>query len=106
MMKLNRRAVLLGSGAMGVAALGGLLGSGHPAQAATAINLTTRRTSFAFNGPTTQGVVSTVNNAPPPVLRLKQNVEAVLNFTNGLPDYTTMHWHVCAYPTPWMACPI
>ncbi|MEP2920373.1 MAG: multicopper oxidase family protein [Sulfitobacter sp.] len=99
MMKLNRRAVLLGTGAIGVAALGGsLLGSGRPAQAATAINLTTRRTSFAFNGPTTQGVVSTVDNAPPPVLRLKQNVEAVLNFTNGLPDYTTMHWHGMRIP--------
>jgi FtsP/CotA-like multicopper oxidase with cupredoxin domain len=96
---MNRRAVLLGSGAFGVVALGNsALRRPVYAQATTPIDLTTRRTSFTFDRPETMGVVSTIDNAPPPVIRLNQGVEAVLNVTNGLADYTTMHWHGMRIP--------
>lgn len=60
-------------------------------------------TTFAFEGLNstgveTSGLVSLVDNAPPPVVRLRQGERAVINLTNGLDDYTTMHWHGIRLP--------
>ncbi|MEM8795811.1 MAG: multicopper oxidase family protein [Pseudomonadota bacterium] len=58
----------------------------------------TRETSFSIMGPVTKGLVSTRDGAPPPVIRLRQNEPAVIDLTNGLEDYTTMHWHGIRLP--------
>jgi FtsP/CotA-like multicopper oxidase with cupredoxin domain len=100
---MDRRQFLLGTaGAAALAAGGyGLLrapqmfdGRGGP------IDLRVRETAFAFGAdrPVTQGLVSLADGAPPPVIRLKQGVPAHLRLTNGLADYTTMHWHGIRLP--------
>ena len=92
---LTRRNVLLGAGAAALAAGG--LGSLR-AQAGVAIDITSLETNFDFGGGITQGIVSTVDGSAPPVIRLKQHEPATLRFTNGLEDYSTMHWHGIRLP--------
>ena len=85
---ISRRNFLLGSGAAIVA--GGLhLGT----EAVEPLQMRSRVTSYAFDGPDTRGLVSLSDNAPPPLVRLRQGEPAVIDLTNGLDDYTTMHWH-------------
>ena len=62
------------------------------------LRLRTRRTSYAFERPMTEGLVSTADNAPPPVIRMKQGVPFTADVTNGLDDYTTIHWHGLRIP--------
>ncbi len=95
---IGRRAFLLGSGA--ALAAGGLsLGTGL-LQASTGepIRMRPRLTSHAFGKPETHGLISLRDGAPPPVIRLRQGVPAVIDLTNGLDDYTTMHWHGIRVP--------
>ncbi|MEM1360654.1 MAG: multicopper oxidase family protein [Pseudomonadota bacterium] len=89
---LNRRGFLTAAGAAGLGALSGV--GTLFAQGAAPIDFRTRLTRYQFaDRPMTQDLVSLVDNAPPPVLRLKRNEKAVIHLTNGLEDYTTIHWH-------------
>ena len=90
---INRRNFLLASGA---AVLAG--GCRLRAEEAEPLSLRSRLTSYAFDRAATQGLVSLLDNAPPPVIRLRQNQPAVIDLTNGLDDYTTMHWHGVRLP--------
>ncbi|MEM7212446.1 MAG: multicopper oxidase family protein [Pseudomonadota bacterium] len=46
----------------------------------------------------TRGLVSTRSDGPPPVLRLQQGRRFDASVTNGLNDYTAMHWHGLRVP--------
>lgn len=46
-----------------------------------------------IEGTTTNGLVSTLPDAPPPVIRMPRNTPYLARVTNRLDDYTTMHWH-------------
>lgn len=96
MRSISRRAMLLGAGS---AAIAGAVGTVPLfAQRAQDFHLTSRKTSYAFGDKVTNGLVSLADNAPPPVLRVRQGEQAVFNFTNGLEDYSTMHWHGIRLP--------
>lgn len=92
---LNRRQLLSGAGAGACGLMGGFA---LARDQAPRFDLHARRTSYAFDRPETQGLVSLADNAPPPVLRLKQGQEAVLALSNGLDEYTTLHWHGLRIP--------
>jgi len=91
MTRLTRRQMLAGSAGLGLTAAAGV----PPLRAQTpqVFDLTSRRTSFQFGDHVTQGLVSLTDNSPPPVLRMKQGEPVELNYTNGLADYSTIHWH-------------
>ena len=55
--------------------------------------LQSRMTSFSFGDHVTQGLVSLEDNAPPPLIWLRQDQRAILDYTNRLEDYSTIHWH-------------
>ncbi|MEM7120917.1 MAG: multicopper oxidase family protein [Pseudomonadota bacterium] len=88
--RFSRRRFLAGSASVAALATAGL-----PLQAVESepLDLVTRQTSYAFDRPVTEGLVSLIDNAPPPVIRMRQAAPFVVNLTNGLSDYTTMHWH-------------
>ena len=90
---INRRDFLIASGA--AIAVGGLQ---LRAEAIKPLQIRSRTTSYAFGKPVTEGVISLLDNAPPPVIRLRQNEPAVIDLTNGLDEYTTMHWHGIRLP--------
>ena len=94
MTHLTRRALLFASGAATLAAAGAQL----QAAASPTFDLRTRRTSFDFGGGPTHGLASLADAAPPPVIRLKQGQPAHLRLTNGLDEYSTMHWHGIRLP--------
>ncbi|MEM8790060.1 MAG: multicopper oxidase family protein [Pseudomonadota bacterium] len=96
MINPTRRQVLWGMGAATAALSTGALSL--RASSAAPLDLLSRETSYAFGSATTQGLVSVADNAPPPVIRLRQGEPAVINLTNGLEDYTTMHWHGIRLP--------
>ena len=91
---IGRRSFLLASAAAA------LTGSGLRlrAEATEPLRLRSRLTGYAFDRPVTQGLVSLRDNAPPPVIRLRQDEPAVLDVTNGLDDHSTMHWHGIRLP--------
>ncbi|MEM1289511.1 MAG: multicopper oxidase family protein [Pseudomonadota bacterium] len=92
---LTRRSLLLAS-AFGA---GTALGARHfRANAAEPLAIRTRETAFSFGGPETPGLVSTLDGAAPPVIRLKQGEPAIIDMTNGIDEYTTMHWHGIRLP--------
>ncbi|MEM1236475.1 MAG: multicopper oxidase family protein [Pseudomonadota bacterium] len=93
---LKRRDFLMGAGAAALTA--GAAPFTLRAQADVALELASRETAFDFGGGATRGVVSTLDGAAPPVIRLKQHEAATLRFTNGLDDYSTMHWHGIRLP--------
>lgn len=99
MKRLTRRKMIAGTaagaalGAIGGAAWGRIAEKQNPE-----FFLKSRRTSFSFGETPTQGLISLEDNAPPPVLHLRQGVQAVLNYTNGLDEYSTMHWHGLRLP--------
>ena len=87
--------------------LGGMLATGLPLSACigpvkstdahrTELNIQTA--AFDITNQTTEKMVSTSPDSPPPVLRLKQHrpFEAVVH--NMLKDYTAMHWHGIRLP--------
>ncbi|MEM8591013.1 MAG: multicopper oxidase family protein [Pseudomonadota bacterium] len=93
---LDRRSFLLGSGALALAG-----GFGLPTLRATAgeaLDIRSRETAFDFGTGPTRGLVSTLDNAAPSVIRLKQHEATTLRFTNGVDDYSTMHWHGIRLP--------
>ncbi|WP_254694134.1 multicopper oxidase family protein [Sulfitobacter sp. SK012] len=55
-------------------------------------------TSYAFGEVVTRGLVRSEDNALPRVLRLRQGKPAIIDYTNGLEDYSTMHWHGIRLP--------
>ncbi|MEP1614061.1 MAG: multicopper oxidase family protein [Roseobacter sp.] len=90
--RINRRIAvgLLGAGALGVTGswARGLSANGSEAE------LEIRRAQFSFfEGTTTRDMVSTLPDAPPPVIRMRRNEVFPVGVTNRLEDYTTMHWH-------------
>ncbi|MEM0900716.1 MAG: multicopper oxidase family protein [Pseudomonadota bacterium] len=96
---LKRRDILLGATGLGAAALAGPLRGVANATPKPDFKLQSQMTSYAFGDrPLTDGLFSTVAGGPPPVIRLKQNVEATLRLENGLKDHTTMHWHGIRLP--------
>ena len=90
---MNRRNFIAASGAALTIA-----GAGVRAQSRAPIELHTRMTSYAFGSHETHGLVSLADDAPPPVIKLRQNEPAVIDVTNGLEDFTTMHWHGIRLP--------
>lgn len=96
MITLTRRQMM--AGAAGSAFCGAGAFVPRVARSDGAIQIASRRTSFQFGDVTTEGLVSLADNAPPPVLRLKQDEPVAFDFTNGLDDYTTMHWHGVRLP--------
>ncbi|MEM6824223.1 MAG: multicopper oxidase family protein [Pseudomonadota bacterium] len=96
MIEPSRRQVLLGGSCLALTGAGGL--SPLVADTRGSIDLKSRRTSYAFGEMVTAGLVSLDDNAPPPVLRLRQGEPAILNYTNGLKDYSTLHWHGIRLP--------
>ena len=90
---VNRRDFLLMSGA--AVATTTLIAN---AQSRAPIALRTRKTDFSFGAHETHGLVSVEDNAPPPVIRLRQGEPAQIDVTNGLEDFTTMHWHGIRLP--------
>lgn len=96
MSQITRRHML---GSLAGAAALGAAGLPMAARGAQVFDLRARETAFALNGgPVTQGMISLTDNAPPPVLRVRQGEEAVFNYTNGLADYSTLHWHGIRLP--------
>ena len=89
--------MLLGAAGLG---LSGTAGLASLVNAPKQFDLHARKTSFAFGDTVTHGIHSLVESAPPPVLRMKQGEPVALNFTNGLDDYSTLHWHGIRLPNP------
>lgn len=106
MTRISRRKMIAGTAAstvfggavIGGAVLGGATGASVAAAPPKEIDLKSRLTAFDFGETTTHGLVSLADNAPPPVLHLRQGTQAVLNYTNGLEDYSTLHWHGIRLP--------
>ncbi|WP_293572704.1 multicopper oxidase family protein [Phaeobacter sp.] len=96
MVGLSRRQFLAGT-ACAVAGGTGAFATSWTS-AAQEIHLQSRETAFNFGPKPTNGLISLADNAPPPILRLKQGQPAALNYTNGLADYSTMHWHGIRLP--------
>ncbi|WP_247743608.1 multicopper oxidase family protein [Shimia sp. R10_1] len=90
--KMNRRNFVMGASALG---FGGLIGLPQlRANTAQPLAVQTRNTAFSIGGrPATKGLVSFTENGPPPVLRFKRNQTARIDVTNGLEEYTSIHWH-------------
>ncbi|MEM6891616.1 MAG: multicopper oxidase family protein [Pseudomonadota bacterium] len=95
-MKLTRRHMMQGGIALNLGVLGGI--TRLAADAPETFELASRRTSYAFGQQRTEGLVSTIDNGPPPVLRMRQGEPVVLNYHNGLKDFSTMHWHGIRLP--------
>ncbi|MDX1738836.1 MAG: multicopper oxidase family protein [Alphaproteobacteria bacterium] len=96
----NRRQFLIAASAASAVSMIGI-GQGLATKSQTinqTINLRSRKTSFNLSGSGTNNIVSLADNAPPPVLELQQGVAATINLTNGIDDYTTMHWHGIRLP--------
>jgi len=68
------------------------------AQEQPVFDLRSRATSYTFDRAETQGLISLLDNAPPPVLRIKQGQTATFNYHNGLDEFSTMHWHGIRLP--------
>ena len=89
--KLTRRTALGGLGATGALAA---LPLAHLHAAAPGIELDVRHASYSLlGGTTTRGLVSTLPDAPPPVIRMRRDEVFIAGVTNRLEDYTSMHWH-------------
>ncbi|MEM9011362.1 MAG: multicopper oxidase family protein [Pseudomonadota bacterium] len=95
-MTLSRRTALGLLGATAAAPLAYLGSGGLAAESSTEIRV--QAATFPIRGPETTGLVSTRPDGPPPVLRLKQGEPFTAGVTNGLADYTAMHWHGIRLP--------
>ncbi|MDZ7904793.1 MAG: multicopper oxidase family protein [Cypionkella sp.] len=85
----------------GAAALGcvGVLGGRLEAYAPTTDNLLRiQPATFPVVGPVSDGLVSTLPDGPPPVLRARQGQLFRATVENTLDDYTAMHWHGIRVP--------
>ena len=85
---LSRRNFLLAAGATAITA-----GLTSGAKGNTPLEFKSRLTEFSIGKLPTNNLVSLTDQAPPPVIRLKQGEEALIDLTNGLDGFTTMHWH-------------
>ncbi|MEO0566291.1 MAG: multicopper oxidase family protein [Pseudomonadota bacterium] len=95
-MKVSRRQMVAGTAAIAASFVGGVWSM--RAQGASTLEFRSRETSYAFGARPTHGLVSLLDGAPPPVIRLRQGQPALINFTNGLEDYSTIHWHGIRLP--------
>lgn len=95
---MDRRSFLAAGGLVG---LGTAAGAGFDFARTTApepLSLTVSPARYSILDQPTEGMVSLSPDAPPPVLRLKQNRPFTANVTNAIPDYTAMHWHGIRVP--------
>lgn len=78
----------------GVAAAPVLPWARSNAAASADTELDIRQANYAIlDGTLTKGLVSTLPDAPPPVLRMRRNERFLAGVTNRMDDFTTMHWH-------------
>ncbi|MEM6480461.1 MAG: multicopper oxidase family protein [Pseudomonadota bacterium] len=90
-LKLTRRTALAGLGVGSLIATTPWL---RLNAASSDLELDVRGASYSLiDGTTTEGLVSTRPDAPPPVLRMQRNEVFVAGVTNRLEDFTSMHWH-------------
>lgn len=95
-MTIARRDFLIGGALTGAGIAGGLGAGliGRARAAAPDVVLTAQPGRFALDGATvTDGTLSYLPDAPPPVLRLQQGVPFVADLDNRLAEPTTVHWH-------------
>ena len=89
---LKRRTLIGLMTAAGMSAAVPLTLRSQPADHGSDIDI--RRARFPLiEGITTTGLVSTLPDAPPPVIRMRRNTPYLARVTNRLDDYTAMHWH-------------
>ncbi|MFD2855521.1 multicopper oxidase family protein [Seohaeicola zhoushanensis] len=91
---LTRRRTL---GLLGAAAITPGLGAWAKAASRPTLRIQPARAEL-LKGFVTDAMVSTLPDAPPPVLRLKQGQPFTARVENATPDYTTMHWHGLRLP--------
>ncbi|MEM7068499.1 MAG: multicopper oxidase family protein [Pseudomonadota bacterium] len=94
---MNRREFLISTGtALGCGAAGGfaLASSDNP----QIHNLKLQAAKFRLRQNVTSGMVSLSPDEPPPILYAKQGEPVSFNVTNGLDEYTAMHWHGIRLP--------
>ncbi|MEM9108216.1 MAG: multicopper oxidase family protein, partial [Pseudomonadota bacterium] len=95
---MNRRRFLTYSGATLLSAAGGG-GIGVFSAAATAPQvLTIQPARYRFMDSATENMVSLSGDAPPPVIRMRQNEPFAADVKNTLADATAMHWHGIRLP--------
>ncbi|MEZ5855921.1 MAG: multicopper oxidase family protein [Hyphomicrobiaceae bacterium] len=97
---INRRTFIGGATAAASAAVGGALMSlGAGARTPTSLTLEPRSTTFQFlDGQPTRNVLSYAENAPAPVIRVRQGEELQAVLRNRLKEPTTVHWHGMRLP--------
>ena len=93
-MAINRRQFLLTGGA---ALCAGGLSLAQPGEAGP-LSLKIQRARYSLTSSVTEGLVSLSPDSPPPVLRIRQGRPFAAEVTNGLPDYTALHWHGIRLP--------
>ncbi|HAT35499.1 MAG TPA: copper oxidase [Rhodospirillaceae bacterium] len=98
---MDRRTAIFSGGAALSAAAAGL---GVPAvgdvktPSPEVLSLKPQNARYRLTETITEKMVSLSPDAPPPVIRMKQGVPFAADLTNGLSDYTTMHWHGIRVP--------
>ena len=95
---MDRRQFILGAGATALAG-SGLAGALQVTQAAAApLALKMQPARYTLTTGVTDNMVSFLPDAPPPVIRMRQGEPFSADVTNGLPDYTSLHWHGIRVP--------
>ncbi|MEP3244909.1 MAG: multicopper oxidase family protein [Sneathiella sp.] len=96
---MDRRRFILSAGAAAGVVGTGLTGySSMNVVAATPWALKLQPARYALTEGITEKMVSFSPDAPPAVIRMKQGVPFSADVTNGLTDYTTLHWHGIRVP--------
>ena len=88
----KRRTVIGLMAGAGLGAAAPLMLRSQTANPGTDIDIRSARFSL-IEGITTEGLVSTRPDAPPPVIRMRRNMPYLVRVTNRTDDYTAMHWH-------------
>ncbi len=95
---MDRRQFILGAGAATLAG-GGLAGAWQVRHAsASPLALKLQKARYFLTEDITENMVSLLPDAPPPVIRMRQGDLFSADVTNGLADYTSMHWHGIRVP--------
>lgn len=90
---MDRRRFLQTSGFSGLAATAGISGFALSQPTPTPNKLFIQEAHFDLGRGVTTEMISLSDNAPPPVLRMRQGEEVAFDITNTTEDYTAMHWH-------------
>ncbi|MEM7191810.1 MAG: multicopper oxidase family protein [Pseudomonadota bacterium] len=97
--EINRRTLLGAAGgcAAGLALPQGIAALAGPEEVQP-VKLDIQNVSYRLREVLTENMVSTVPDAPPPVLRMKQGMPFAADVTNTLADASTIHWHGLRVP--------